>query len=91
MVCSHDSFFTFGSSEIVIKMQRDIHQRRSYAAHRAVRAVDRAMQIASEGPAADREQAFRWIRLWMAFAASRPVSSSANATAKVAWYTQKCG
>ncbi len=73
-----------------MKMRRDIDQRRAYAAHRAVAAVDKAMQIASAGSSTDREQAFRWMRLWMAFAASRPVSSSSNATA--AWYTpKKCG
>ena len=70
-----------------MKIRRDIHERRAYAAHRAVMAVDRAMQIASEGSSADREQAFCWMRLWMAFAASRPVSSPATTTD--AWYTAK--
>jgi hypothetical protein len=70
-----------------MKMKRDIHQRRAYAARRAVMAVDRAMQVASAGSSKDREQAFRWMRLWMAFAASRPVSSSGQA--KFAWYTPK--
>jgi hypothetical protein len=55
-------------------------------------AIDRAMQMASEGSSADREQAFRWMRLWMAFAASRQISNAANATAKTFWYTsRKCG
>lgn len=90
VVRCHDGSFLSLIAEIVIKMRHDIHQRRAYAAHRAVAAVDRAMQIASEGSSADREQAFRWMRLWMAFAASRPVSISAGATA--AWYTpRKCG
>ncbi len=70
-----------------MKMRRDIHERRRYAAHRAVLAVDKARQITSTGSATDREQAFRWMRLWMAFAASRPVSSSGQA--KFAWYTPK--
>ncbi len=70
-------------------MQRDIDQRRSYAAHRAILAVDRAMRVASESPSEGREQAFRWMRLWMAFAASRPVSISHNAATKGAWYTSK--
>ena len=75
-----------------MNMQRDIHQRRAYAAHRAVMAVDRAMQVASADSSTDREQAFRWMRLWMAFAASRPMSRSSNVTAEVAWYTpRKCG
>jgi hypothetical protein len=75
-----------------MKMKRDIHQRRAYASHRAVMAVDRAIQLTSAGSSADREQAFRWMRLWMAFAASRPVIFSDNTTAKSAWYTpRKCG
>jgi len=65
-------------------MRRDIHQRRAYAAHRAVIAVDRASQMASAGAGADREQAFRWMRLWMAFAASRPMSNPANVNVKAA-------
>ena len=64
--------------------QRDVYQRRTYAAHRAVMAVDRAIHIASIGSSADREQALSWMRLWMAFAASRPISSPANARAKAA-------
>jgi hypothetical protein len=68
-------------------MRRDLSERRTYAAHRAVTAVDRAMQIASAGPSENREQAFLWMRLWMAFAASRPMSKSIPA--KDAWYTRK--
>lgn len=68
-------------------MRRDIHERRTYAAHRAVMAVDRAMQIASASPSADRTQAFRWMRIWMAFAASRAISRPA--TAKAVWYTPR--
>ena len=64
--------------------QRDIYQRRTYAAHRAVIAVDRAIHIASIGSSADREQALCSMRLWMAFAASRPISSPASAMAKAA-------
>lgn len=41
-----------------LKMQRDNHQHRVYAANRTVMAVDRAMQVASAGSRADREQAF---------------------------------
>lgn len=69
-------------------MKRNIHERRAYAAHRAVMAVDRAVQVASEDSYGAREQAFRWMRLWMAFAASRPVSTT-NSTTEVAWYTRK--
>ena len=64
--------------------QRDVYQRRTYAAHRALIAVDRAIRITSTGPLADSQQALRWMRLWMAFAASRPTSSPANAMAKAA-------
>jgi hypothetical protein len=64
--------------------QRDIYQLRTYAAHRAVIAVDRAIHIASIGSSGDREQALCWMRLWMAFAASRPISSPANAMVKAA-------
>lgn len=64
--------------------QRDTYQRRTYAAHRAVIAVDRAIHIVSIGSSADREKALCWMRLWMAFAASRPISSPANAMAKAA-------
>lgn len=73
-------------------MQRNIYERRAYASYRAITAVDRARQVSSEGSLAEREQAFRWMRLWMAFAASRPVASSANAVAEVSWYKpKKCG
>lgn len=67
-----------------MKMRRDIHQRRGYAAQRAVIAVDIARQLASVGSSVDREQAFRWMRLWMAFAASRPMSTPADVSAKAA-------
>lgn len=67
-----------------MKMRRDIHQRRAYAAQRAVMAVDRASHLASAGSCLDREKAFRWMRLWMAFAASRPITSAISAKKKVA-------
>ena len=82
----------FNSFDIVMRMQRDIYERRAYAAQRAIAAVDRAMRIASEGSYADREEAFRWMRLWMAFAASRPIGNSATSHASTAWYApKKCG
>jgi hypothetical protein len=64
--------------------QRDIYQRRIYAAHRAVIAVDRAIRITSVGSYAERDRALRWMKLWMAFAASRylmPDGSRANTKA----------
>lgn len=72
-------------------MRRDIRQCRGYAAQRAVMAVDRAMQIASEGSSVDRQQAFRWMRLWMAFAAFRLVSSFSNAKEAPGYASGKCG
>jgi hypothetical protein len=66
------------------KPKRNIYERRAYAAYRAVIAVDRAIRITSTGPFAESEQALRWMRLWMAFAASRPTSNTTIATAKTA-------
>lgn len=64
--------------------QRNISERRAYAAQRAVIAVDRAIDITSKGPFENTEQALRWMKLWMAFAASRPISTLTYATAKAA-------
>jgi hypothetical protein len=87
----HGGFFRLQDFCQYQKMQRDTQQHRAYAANRAVMAVDRAMQVASAGSRADREQAFRWMRLWMAFAASRPVSKAINGKDETAWYTpRKC-
>lgn len=77
-------FFICTRCGIFMKMQRDVHQRRIYAARRAVIAVDRAIHTASVGSFADRETALRWMRLWMAFAASRPISNFGNPKAKAA-------
>jgi hypothetical protein len=51
--------------------KRDVYERRNYAAHRAIIALDRAIRITSIASSADREQALRWMKLWVAFAASR--------------------
>lgn len=84
MVHSQDGFFSLANYGIGMKMRRDIHQRRAYAAQRAVMAVDKASQMASAGSCVEREQAFRWMRLWMAFAASRPVSTPVNVSVQAA-------
>jgi hypothetical protein len=66
------------------KPKRNINERRAYAAHRAVMAIDRAIRLTSTGPFADSEQALCWMRLWMAFAASRTPNKPTNATGKAA-------
>lgn len=48
-----------------------LYQRRAYAARRAVVAIDRAVWLTSTGPVRERDQALRWMRLWLAFAYSR--------------------
>jgi hypothetical protein len=48
-----------------------LYQRRAYAARRAVAAIDRAVRLTSTGPVRERDQALRWMRLWLAFAYSR--------------------
>lgn len=48
-----------------------MYRRRAYAARRAVIAIDRAIRLTSTGPAIERDQALRWMRLWLAFASSR--------------------
>lgn len=48
-----------------------LYQRRAYAARRAVVAIDRAVRLTSTGPIRERDQALRWMRLWLAFAYSR--------------------
>lgn len=52
-------------------MKRDLHQLRAYAGRRAVLALDRASLLATQGEGEDKDKAFRWMRLWLAFAASR--------------------
>jgi hypothetical protein len=54
----------------VIDCER-MYQRRAYAARRAVIAIDRAVRLTSTGPVKERDQALRWMRLWLAFAYSR--------------------
>jgi hypothetical protein len=58
--------------------RRDIAQRRQYAAQRAVLALDRVSRTASRADPERWEQALRWMRLWIAFAASRPVKGMAH-------------
>ena len=48
-----------------------LYQRRAYAARRAVVAIDRAVLLTSTGAVGERDQALRWMRLWLAFAYSR--------------------
>jgi len=52
-------------------MKRDTYQLREYAAKRAVLALDRASSLATCGAGEEKDKAFRWMRLWLAFAASR--------------------
>lgn len=59
--------------------RRDIAQRRQYAAQRAVLALNRVSRTASQGDPEQWEQALRWMRLWIAFAASRQVTPTAHA------------
>ena len=59
--------------------RRDIAQRRQYAAQRAVLALDRVSHMASQADPEKWEQALRWMRLWIAFAASRQVTATAHA------------
>ena len=59
--------------------RRDIAQRRQYAAQRAVRALDRVSRTAPQGDPEQWEQALRWMRLWIAFAASRQVTATTHA------------
>lgn len=47
-----------------------MYRRRAYAARRAVIAIDRAVRLTSTGPVRERDQALRWMRLWLAFASS---------------------
>jgi hypothetical protein len=51
--------------------RRDIAQRRQYAAHRAVLAVDRVSRMAAQASPEQWEHALRWMRVWIAFASSR--------------------
>jgi hypothetical protein len=51
--------------------KRDAYERRNYAAQRAVIALDRAIRITLTASPADRDKALGWMRLWVAFAASR--------------------
>jgi hypothetical protein len=57
--------------EEVEPMKRDLYQSREYAGRRAVLALDRASVLATEGKGEDKDKAFRWMRLWLAFAAPR--------------------
>lgn len=59
--------------------RRGTAQRRQYAAQRAVLALDRVSRIASQGDPEQWERALRWMRLWIAFAASRQVTATAHA------------
>lgn len=49
----------------------DVYQRRTYAACRALIAVDRASRLVIVGAPADVNRALRWMSLWMAFAFAR--------------------
>lgn len=48
-----------------------MYRRRAHAARRAAVAIDRAVRLTSTGPVRERDQALRWMRLWLAFAYSR--------------------
>jgi hypothetical protein len=49
-------------------IRRSLHDRKLYAGQRALLAIDRA----SHAPVQEqRDNAFRWMRVWMAYAASR--------------------
>lgn len=60
----------FGRPTRPIDWER-MYRRRAYAARRAVIAIDRAVRLNSTGPVWERDQALRWMRLWLAFASSR--------------------
>jgi len=51
--------------------RRDIAQRRQYAAQRALLAVDRVSRMAAQASPEKWDHALRWMRAWLAFAASR--------------------
>jgi hypothetical protein len=53
------------------KPRRDIYERRAYAARRAKIAVERVSRVAASGSPEEKARALRWMRLWIAFAASR--------------------
>lgn len=57
-------------------IRRDLAQRRQYAARRAVLALDRASRTASQASPDQWEHALRWMRVWIAFAASREVKGT---------------
>ena len=59
------------------RARRDIAQRRQYAAHRAVLAVDRVSRMAAQASPEQWEHALRWMRVWNAFAASRELKNGA--------------
>ena len=52
-------------------VRRDIAQRRQYAAQRELLAVDRVSRMAAQASPEKWENALRWMRVWLAFAASR--------------------
>lgn len=56
-------------------MEYRLDKRRQYAGRRALLAIERASKLTAQGKEKERDQAFKWMRLWMAFAASRHVSN----------------
>lgn len=56
--------------------RRDIAQRRQYAARRAVLAVDRVSRMAAQASPEQWDHALRWMRVWIAFAASRELKGA---------------
>jgi hypothetical protein len=56
-------------------MEYLLNERRKYAGRRALLAIERASRLTAQDKEKEREQAFQWVRLWMAFAASRHVSN----------------
>lgn len=56
--------------------RRGIAQRRQYAAQRALLAVDRVSRMAAQASPEQWEHALRWMRVWIAFAASREIKGA---------------
>jgi hypothetical protein len=61
--------------KIIIKPRRNIHQRRAYAARRAIMAIDRFSGTTSPGSSAEHVRALRWMRLWMDFALGKDAAA----------------